>query len=128
MSTLKKGQTLKEFTLVVPEEYCEIMVQFICETGKVHDLYCYRDGIPSIEYFDDNGKCREIKVTTKPGLNSLFLHIQNRTKIFKSLLLYTGAVFITSEGSDEPEEFEREVEILEKVLQVHDLPKDMRFY
>lgn len=125
---MKKGHTLKEFTLVVPEEYCEIMVLFVCETGKVYDLYCYADSIPSIEYFDDNGTCREIKVTTQPGLNPVFLHIKNKTKIFKSLLKYTGAIFITSEGSDEPEEFNREVEILEKVLQVHDLPKDIRYY
>lgn len=126
---MKKGHTFKEFTLVVPKPYTELMVLIVCETGKVHDLYCYRDGVPSIEYYDENtDKYKEYKVKTKPGLNPLFLHIQSKTQVFKKLITHTGAIFITSEGSDEPEEFNREVEILEKALQVHDIPKDIRCY
>src|ERR1044072_5482388 len=119
---LKKGQTFQEFTLVIPAPYTEIIVQIICETGKIYRIYCYADSIPTIEN-DETGK--EYKIQTESGLNPLFLNIMNPTKVFKMLILHTGAIFITSEGSDEAEEYNREVEILEKALQVHDIPKDI---
>jgi hypothetical protein len=123
---MKKGQTIQEMTMVHPEpEYCEIMVQIICETGKIHKMYCYADSLPVIEN-PETGK--EYKLTTKPSLNPLFVNINSPARIFKLLINHTGTVFITSEGSDEPEEFNREVELIEKALQVHDISNEIRCY
>jgi hypothetical protein len=123
---MKKGQTIQEMTMVQPEpEYCEIMVQIICETGKIHKMYCYADSLPVVEN-PETGK--EYKLTTKPGNNPLFVTICSPARIFKHLINHTGTVFITSEGSDEPEVFDRQLEIIEKALKAHDISNEIRVY
>jgi hypothetical protein len=101
------------------------MVLIVCETGKRHRMYCYKDSLPVVEN-PETGK--EYKLTTKPGNNPVFVTICSPARIFKHLINHSGTVFITSEGSDEPEVFDKEVEIIEKALKAHNISNEIRVY
>ncbi len=46
----------QEFTLINPQDQCEVMVDIDTDTGKIVGLYCYADDIPAIENYETGKK------------------------------------------------------------------------
>lgn len=113
--------TFQEFTLVDPESQCEVMADVDIESGRIIDLYCYKDNVPVIENYE-TGKIYKIK--TKAGKNPLFVHIASKKRIFKLLLIH-GFICVTNE---EDEGYNNDIEIFEKALSANGISDSLHCY
>jgi|ERR1044072_3439969 desulfoferrodoxin (superoxide reductase-like protein) len=109
-----------EFTLCNADQI-EVMVGINPATGKITDLYCYKNNIPCIEN-PETGHC--YKLNTKVGKNPLFVHIQRKSHIFKMLLLNNWICLLDNEDSD----YNKDVETFEKACAIYHVPKDLYIY
>lgn len=101
-------KTFREFTLLNSDQ-CEVMVNIDAETGAIIGLYCYADNLPIIEDIE-TGRLYNVKV--KEGKNPLFVHIQSKKdRYFR--LLQNGWLILLDE---QDQEYERDVEIIQKSL------------
>lgn len=112
----------REFTLVDGYTQCEVMADIDMDTGKLVGLYCYANDIPVIE---DSETGRDYKVTTKPGKNPLFVHIQRKAFIFSKLLINGFLVCMPDE--DDPD-YNEEVAAFERARTLYNIPGDLILY
>jgi hypothetical protein len=111
----------REFTLVHPEPYCEVMADINTETGELIGLYCYADNIPVIENIETGYQYR---IRTKPGKNPLFVHIQSKKNVFTKLILNGYTVLLDEEDS----QYQQEVTAIEKAISLCNIPAHVHPY
>lgn len=113
--------TFQEFTLIHPATQTEVMVDISVNTGKILGLYCYAKDIPILV---NNETDKEYKITTLPGKNPLFVHIQRKGQIFKLLLQND---FITC-LDDSDSQYNDDVKIFEKAMQLYNISGELHPY
>ncbi len=111
----------KEFTLVDTYTQTEVMVYIDINSGRIVGLYCYRDDIPVIENYETD---KIYKITTRDGLNPLFVHINRKAHIYK-LLLTNGFIFCLDEDDTD---YETDVSLIEKSLTFYGLSSISNIY
>lgn len=110
-----KNNIFQEFTLINPETQTEVMVNISVNTGKVLNLYCYAKDIPVIYRNEETEN--KYNISTKPSKNTLFVHIQQKAKVF-SLLLNNGFICLINE---EDELYNEDTAIFEKCLSLYNI-------
>jgi hypothetical protein len=99
----------------------EVMLDVDTETGKVIDLYTYKDRY--LRYYNERtGEEVELSKNWQPNLNPLFVHCpKNRIKF--SLEKILGEDFYVLADSEDIDETAENSAILHKMIKFHKLPE-----